>query len=119
MHASYFVYAKGIRDLGNIIKKTKIIPDIINVGGGFPSIYPDLQPQPLENYISEIKKGIDNLKLENKPELLCEPGRALVAESGSSIVRVVLRKKQKLYINDGPMVVYLMQAFLTLFFLQE
>jgi len=94
-------YAKGIRDLGNIIKKTKIIPDIINVGGGFPSIYPDLQPQPLENYISEIKKSFDNLKLENKPELLCEPGRALVAESGSSIVKVVLRKKQKLYINDG------------------
>jgi len=94
-------YAKGIRDLGNIIKKTKIIPDIINVGGGFPSIYPDLQPQPLENYINEIKKAFDHLKLENKPELLCEPGRALVAESGSSIVRIVLRKKQKLYINDG------------------
>ena len=32
---------------------------------------------------------------------MCEPGRALVAESGSSIVRVILRKKQKLYINDG------------------
>ena len=94
-------YVKGIKDLGNIIKKTKIIPDIINIGGGFPSIYPDLQPQPLENYISEIKKGFDNLKLENKPELLCEPGRAIVAESGSSIVRIVLRKKQKLYINDG------------------
>ena len=94
-------YAKGIRDLGNIIKKTKIIPDIINIGGGFPSIYPDLRPQPLENYLSEIQKAFDNLKLENKPELMCEPGRALVAESGSSIVRVVLRKKQKLYINDG------------------
>ena len=94
-------YAKGIRELGNIIKKTKIIPDFINVGGGFPSIYPDLNPQPLENYLSEIKKNFSNLKLENKPELMCEPGRALVAESGSSIVRVVLRKKQKLYINDG------------------
>ena len=94
-------YAKGIGDLGNIIKKTKIIPDIINIGGGFPSIYPELQPQPLENYMNEIKKSIDNLKLEKKPELICEPGRALVAESGSSIVRVVLRKKQKLYINDG------------------
>ena len=94
-------YAKGIRDLGNIIKKTKIIPDIINIGGGFPSIYPELQPQPLENYMNEIKKSIDNLKLEKKPELICEPGRALVAESGSSIVRVVLRKKQTLYINDG------------------
>jgi len=94
-------YAKGIREVGNIIKKTKIIPDVINVGGGFPSIYPDLNPQPLENYIAEIRKAFDNLKLENKPELLCEPGRALVAESGSTIVRVVLRKKQKIYINDG------------------
>ena len=94
-------YVKGIREVGNIIKKTKIVPDIINVGGGFPSIYPDLHPQPLENYINEIKKAFDNLKLENKPELLCEPGRALVAESGSTIVKVVLRKKQKIYINDG------------------
>jgi len=94
-------YAKGIRDLGNIIKKTKIIPDFINIGGGFPSIYPDLNPQPLENYLNEIKKAFNNLNLDNKPELMCEPGRALVAESGSSIVRVVLRKKQKLYINDG------------------
>jgi len=94
-------YAKGIREVGNIIKKTKIIPDIINVGGGFPSVYPDLNPQPLENYINEIKKAFNHLKLENKPELLCEPGRALVAESGSTIVKVTLRKKQKLYINDG------------------
>ena len=94
-------YSKGIRDLGNIIKKTKIVPDILNVGGGFPSIYPDLNPQPLENYINDIAKAFDNLKLDKKPELLCEPGRALVAESGSAIVRVVLRKKQKLYINDG------------------
>jgi len=94
-------YAKGIRDLGNIIKKTKIIPNFINVGGGFPSIYPDLNPQPLENYLNEIKKTFQSLKLENEPELMCEPGRALVAESGSSLVKVVLRKKQKLYINDG------------------
>jgi ornithine decarboxylase len=94
-------YAKGIREVENIIKKTKIIPDIINVGGGFPSIYPDLNPQPLENYMQEIKKAFENLKLENKPEILCEPGRALVAESGSTIVKVILRKKQKIYINDG------------------
>ena len=94
-------YSKGIREIGNIIKKTKILPDFINVGGGFPSIYPDLHPQSLENYTNEIKKSFNNLKLENKPELMCEPGRALVAESGSSIVKVVLRKKQKIYINDG------------------
>jgi len=94
-------YTKGIGEMGNIIKKTNIIPDFINIGGGFPTIYPDLRPQSLNNYIFEIKKALNNLKLEKQPVLMCEPGRALVAESGSTIVRVVLRKKQKLYINDG------------------
>ncbi len=94
-------YSKGISEINNIIKKTKIVPDIINVGGGFPTIYPDLIPQSLESYFEEIKKGLENLKLEKLPEIICEPGRAIVAESGSTIVRVNLRKKQKLYINDG------------------
>ena len=94
-------YTKGIAEIGNIIKKTKIVPDYINVGGGFPTIYPDLVPQSLDNYFREIKMSLDNLKLNNLPKIICEPGRALVAESGSTIVRVNLRKKQKLYINDG------------------
>ena len=94
-------YSKGIKEVGNIIKKTKILPDYINIGGGFPAIYPDLIPQSLENYFGEIKKSFKNLKLEKLPEIMCEPGRAIVAESGSTIVRVNLRKKQKLYINDG------------------
>ncbi len=54
-------FSKGIEEIGNIIKKTKIIPDVINIGGGFPSIYPDLIPEPLENYLDEIKKSISNL----------------------------------------------------------
>ena len=94
-------FTKAITEVGNIIKKTKIIPDIINVGGGFPSIYPDLNPEPLENYLDEIKNSIAKLNLPFSPELMCEPGRALVAESGSTIVKVNLRKKNKLYINDG------------------
>ena len=49
-------YAKGILEIGNIIKKTKIVPDVINIGGGFPTIYPDLVPQSLDNYFDEIKK---------------------------------------------------------------
>ena len=94
-------YSKGIFEIGTIIKKTKITPDVINVGGGFPTIYPDLIPQSLDNYFNEIKKSLENLKIEKVPEIICEPGRAIVAESGSTIVRVDLRKKQKLYINDG------------------
>ena len=94
-------YVKGISEIGNIIKKTKIVPDVINIGGGFPTIYPDLVPQSLDNYFDEIKKNLINLNLKKLPEIICEPGRAIVAESGSTIVRVNLRKKQKLYINDG------------------
>ena len=94
-------YSKGISEIANIIKKKKIVPDYLNIGGGFPTIYPDLIPPSLESYFDEIKKGLENLKIEKLPEIICEPGRALVAESGSTIVRVNLRKKQKLYINDG------------------
>jgi ornithine decarboxylase len=94
-------FAKAISEVGNIIKKTKITPDIINVGGGFPSIYPDLNPEPIENYLNEIKVSIAKLNLPVVPQLICEPGRAIVAESGSTIVKVNLRKKHKLYINDG------------------
>ncbi len=94
-------YSKGISEIANIIKKTKIVPDYLNIGGGFPTIYPDLIPPSLESYFDEIKKSLENLKIEKLPEIICEPGRALVAESGSTIVRVNLRKKQKLYINDG------------------
>ena len=94
-------YSKGITEIGNIIKRTKIIPDFINVGGGFPTIYPDLVPQSIQSYFNEIENALTNLKLDKMPEVICEPGRAIVAESGSTIVRVNLRKKQKLYINDG------------------
>ena len=94
-------YAKGIAEIGNIIKRTKIIPDVINIGGGFPTIYPDLIPQSLDCYFKEINKALADLKLHKLPQIICEPGRAIVAESGSTIVKVNLRKKQKLYINDG------------------
>ena len=112
-------FSKAIKEVGNIIKKTKIVPDIINVGGGFPSIYPDLKPEPLENYIKEIKKSIADLKLPKIPELICEPGRAIVAESGSTIVRVNLRKNTNFISTMVRMVLCSMQEFLILFFLPE
>ncbi len=94
-------FAKGINEIGKIIKKTKIVPDVINVGGGFPAVYPDLIPEPLDNYLDVIKESLKNLNLEKTPEIFCEPGRAIVAEAGSTIVKVLLKKKNKLYINDG------------------
>ena len=112
-------YSKGISEVGNIIKKTKIIPDIINVGGGFPSIYPDLNPEPIKNYIEEIKKSLNKLKLPKLPEIICEPGRAIVAESGSTVVKVLLRKKTIFILMMELTAHFLMQVYLTLFYLQK
>merc|ERR1711991_134010 len=62
-------YAKGISEIGNIIRKTKILPDYINVGGGFPTIYPDLIPHNLTEYFNEIKKSLENLKIKKMPKI--------------------------------------------------
>ncbi len=112
-------YAKAIKDIGTLIKKAEIIPDIINVGGGFPSTYPDLYPRPWSEYINEIKNGFEKLNLPDTTQLICEPGRALVAESGSTVVRVELRKN-KFYISMMELMDhYLMLGRQALFFQQE
>ena len=71
------------------------MPDIINVGGGFPSIYPDLNPEPLNNYLNEIKifKKFEDISIAQG---ICEPGRAIVAESGSDYSKSNVKKKTKL-----------------------
>ena len=46
--------------------------------------------------MTEIKNGLEKLKLEKMPEIFCEPGRAIVAEAGSTIVKVILKKKTKI-----------------------
>ena len=112
-------YSKGINEIGNIIKKTKIMPDIINVGGGFPSIYPDLNPEPLNNYLNEIKKSLKNLKISKLPEIICEPGRAIVAESGSTIVKVMLRKNKTYILMTAHTVLCLTLEFQILYYQQE
>ena len=94
-------YADAIKTTGKIIASAKVAVDIIDVGGGFPCKYPDLTPPSLENYIAAIKKAFKQIPNHHKMELWCEPGRALVAESVSYVVKVELRKKNYLYINDG------------------
>jgi ornithine decarboxylase len=75
--------------------------DIVDVGGGFPSLYPGMEPPPLETYFEVIHKGFENLPISYSAELWCEPGRALCAEYASLLVRVEKRRGDELYINDG------------------
>ncbi len=84
-----------------VIKDAGVPVDIIDVGGGFPSIYPGMTPRGLDAYINIIKRNHDGLPEMKNTELWCEPGRALVAESESLITRIEQVRPGALYINDG------------------
>jgi ornithine decarboxylase len=75
--------------------------DIVDVGGGFPSSYPGMEPPPLEDYFTLIHRYFEALPISYSAELWAEPGRALCAEYSSLIVKVEKRRGDELYINDG------------------
>ena len=78
-----------------------VFADVIDVGGGFPSVYPGMVPPDLTEYVAAIDRGFAEMMVHETTELWCEPGRALVAESSSLLTRVELRKGDSLYLNDG------------------
>ncbi len=85
-----------------IFEESNVEISFLNVGGGFPSNYLGLTSLPLKNYFRIINKNFININRNFADvKLLAEPGRSLVSESMSMIVKVELRKRNKLYINDG------------------
>ena len=52
-------------------------------------------------YVNAIKTGFEEMFVAQNAKLWAEPGRALVAEAGSTVTRVELRKGDALYLNDG------------------
>ena len=94
-------YAMAFEEVKKLIVKAGVVVDAIDVGGGFPSRYTDSVPAGLSDFIDVIKASIEKLPVTEHCRLICEPGRALVAEAESLIVKVDLRKGNELYINDG------------------
>jgi len=74
---------------------------LIDIGGGYPRSYPDYEMPPLDDYFCAIRQDIRALPLAEGGEILGEPGRALAAPGLSALVEVLLRKGDRLYINDG------------------
>lgn len=83
------------------IVEAGVVVDAVDVGGGFPSRYGEHEPAPLRDFVETIAAGFDGLPVSHDCRLICEPGRALVAEAESLIVRVDARRGQELFINDG------------------
>lgn len=96
-----FAYVQALERVRAAIADASVVIDMIDVGGGFPSIYPDMEAPPLEDYFSVIHRHFYELPIAYNAELWCEPGRALCAEYSSLIVRVEKRRGDELYINDG------------------
>jgi len=96
-----FAYVQALERVRAAIVQAAVTIDIVDVGGGFPSHYPGMEPPPLEDYFSLIHRHFESLPIAYNAELWAEPGRALCAEYSSLIVRVEKRRGEELYINDG------------------
>ena len=94
-------YSDAMERVRAAIVEAAVTVDIVDVGGGFPSSYPGMEPPPLEAYFAVIHDSFEDLPVSYSAELWCEPGRALCAEYASLLVRVEKRRGDTLYINDG------------------
>ncbi|MGV1014309.1 MAG: type III PLP-dependent enzyme [Methyloceanibacter sp.] len=94
-------FGEALKQVGQLIVESGVLVDAIDIGGGFPSRYPHSDPPELSSFMDEVVRAADELAVRHSCELLCEPGRALVAEAESVIVRVDARRGNALYVNDG------------------
>ena len=94
-------YQAAMTQASRALVRAGVFADVVDVGGGFPSVYPGMTPPALADYMDSIERGFAEMMVHETTELWCEPGRALVAEASSVLTKVELRKGDALYLNDG------------------
>jgi ornithine decarboxylase len=98
---SPFSYAQAVE----LARRAAVLSGVhiaaLDIGGGFPAAYPGNDVPPYHWYFDTIREALSTFPLEEGTELLCEPGRALCAEGISLVCRVILRKGDQLFLNDG------------------
>lgn len=74
----------------------------LNVGGGFPAHYTRGDSPLLEPIFDTIARSVDTAFGTNAPALVCEPGRAMVAEAFTLSTRIKsIRDGDHVFLNDG------------------
>jgi len=96
-----YAYRAAMGQVSRALVRAGVFADVVDVGGGFPSVYPGMSPPDLQLYMDAIHEGFEEMMVHETTELWCEPGRALVAESSSILTKVELRKGDALYLNEG------------------
>lgn len=74
---------------------------LLDIGGGFPRSYPGFVVPKLDDFFARTREAAAALPLADGGELLSEPGRALSSPGLSTVTRVLLRKRDRIYLNDG------------------
>src|SRR6185503_12613146 len=97
---SPFSYAQAIEIAEQTIRQSGVTIAALDIGGGFPTAYSGQEPPPYHWFFDMIKTALDNLGLKDL-NVMCEPGRALVGQGVSLVTQVVMRRGDRVYLNDG------------------
>jgi len=91
-----------IRAAGDICRLSGVKAKRLNTGGGFPSHRVNGELPQLEAIFALIDRVAGEVFGEDRPALVCEPGRGMVAESMASASRVKgVRDGAHVFLNDG------------------
>lgn len=93
-------YVHAINTAIEVLERLPFKLRLIDIGGGYAKSYPGFTAPPISDYLAAIVEAA-KFSLADDGELMAEPGRALAAPGLSAVVEVLLRKDDKLYINDG------------------
>ena len=94
---SPFSYAQAIEMARRTAGLAGVEIAALDIGGGFPGPYPGNDVPPYHWYFDTIKEALATFGRAEHPPVMCEPGRALIAEGMSLITQVILRKDDSLY----------------------
>ena len=96
-------YVENIESAADICATAGVAISRLNVGGGFPIAFPGHPVPSLQTFFEAISRATVTAFGDAAPELVCEPGRAMVAPSSSLLARVKHRRPSTadLFLNDG------------------
>jgi ornithine decarboxylase len=94
-------YARALAICAETQRLAGVAVTDIDVGGGFPASYPEVDVPPMSAYFRAIREAQRAPDFPAGVRLLCEPGRALVADGVTVLCQVTFRRNGSLYLNDG------------------
>ena len=98
---SPFTYAQAIELARRAVSAGGVTITALDCGGGFPSTYIGNDAPPHHWYFDTVREAIVDFPMAQGADVYAEPGRALCAEGCSLVARVILRRDDQLFLNDG------------------